>query len=336
MLWRAAAALFGVSLLSLKLSTCRSPGEGGKGADSASETPRVVELAGVDTSKLTAREKREWSAAVGELLAPCPSQPVNLAQCVQESRDCKTCAPAAEFLARQVQKGRTRAQMETAFKKRFAVDQVKEVPSTAAPSKGPDSAPVLIVEWADFQCGFCARTAPLLENLFKRYPDQIKVVFKNYPLSAHKHAEGAARAALAAGRQGKFWEMHAALFKRHPDPPDKRAIAQLVKDLGLDAKKFEQDVKSEAIADMVARDRKQGDALDLKGTPLIYINGRHFDLDHFDIGEDLEPWIKLEIKLKTGKKVEARPIKKKSPATPPSGSVVAAPSGSPPTPAGSK
>ena len=93
-------AVIAVSLLSLRLSTCRSPGEGGRGPGAGAEPTEIVELTGVDTKDLTAREKREWSSAVSELLAPCPDQPVSLAQCVKESRDCRSCAPAAEFLVR--------------------------------------------------------------------------------------------------------------------------------------------------------------------------------------------------------------------------------------------
>lgn len=314
--WRALGAVIAVAFLSLRVTTCRSPGEGGRGPEPGKEEAVVVELPGVDSASLTAREKREWSSAVSELLAPCPDQPVSLAQCVKESRDCRACKPAAEFLVKQVRRGRTRSQMEAAFKKRFAADQIKQVPITGAPHKGAAGASIVVVEWADFECPFCARTAPVLDALLERFPGHVQLVFKHYPLSGHKHAEKAARAAVAAGKQGKFWEMHKALFAAHPKPLDPPTIESIAEEIGLDMKKFRDDLDSEAVADAVAKDRKQGDDLDLSGTPMVYINGRHFDLDHFEIGEDLEDWVKLEIEMKTGKKVS--PTGSKAP-PPPSG-----------------
>ena len=312
---RLVGAVLAFSLLHFKLSTCRSPGEGGKGP-AGNDSGTIVELPGVDTSQLTSREKHDWSGAVTELLAPCPDQAVSLAQCVKEKRACAACEPAAKLLAKHVRKGKTRAQLDAAFKKRFAPDQVKPVPFAGSPSKGPDDAVVTIVEFADFECPGCGKAQPVLEKLLAKYPSQVRLVFKNYPLSIHKHAEKAARAALAAGRQGKFWEMHGKLFEMQPTPPDDLALEKLAKGLGLDMKKFDEDLTSEVIADEVARDRKHGDALDLASTPLIFINGRHYDLDYFDFSEEFADWIALELELTPGKKPE--------PAAPTS----AAPSGS--------
>lgn len=299
--------MIAASLLSLRLSTCRSPGEGGKGPDPAPEAAELVELPKVDTSGLRAREKREWSSAVSEFLAPCPDQPVSLAVCVKESRDCKACAPAARFLVKQVQKGKTRSQVEAAFKKRFSPSEVKQITIDGSPEKGAPNAAVVIVEWADFECPFCARTAPLLDSLVERYSSDVKLVFKNYPLAIHKNAEKAARASMAAARQEKFWAMHRALFERHPKPLDATGLQEAARAAGLDMRRFREELDSEPVADAVARDRKQGDALGLEGTPLIYINGRHFDLDYFDVGEDLEDWVRLEAELVTGKAPSPKP-----------------------------
>jgi protein-disulfide isomerase len=320
---RLVAAVFAVLLLNFKLSTCRSPGDGGKGPAEGHDSGGVVDLSGVDTGSLTNREKHEWSSAVGEILAPCPDQAVSLAQCVKESRACKACLPAAQFLAKQVQKGKTRSQLDAAYKKRFAADQVKDIPLAGSPSRGPENAPITIVEFADFECPACGKAYPVLEKMLKRYPGQVRFVFKNYPLSIHKHAEKAARAAMAAAKQGKFWEMHHALFDLQPELPEEAAIQRVAKSLGLDMKKFNDDLASEAIADEVSRDRKQGDAVHLESTPLVFINGRHYDLDYFDFAEDLDDWLKLEIELKTGKAPTPQAVKDE-PVPPPSGAVASA------------
>jgi protein-disulfide isomerase len=307
--WRAAGAFALLALLNAKLTTCRSPGEAGKGPSPSPEATANVDLAGVDTSELTAREKREWSGYVGELLAPCADQPVSIAQCVKEARDCKACLPAARFLVKRVQRGNARSQVEAAFRSRFAADQVKSVDLGDSPSMGPADAPVTIVEWADFECPFCGRAAPELDKLVKEYPGKIRLVFKNYPLSMHPHSEDAARAAMAAGKQGKFWEMHHALFQNQAKGLDKQEIERLARGVGLDMKKFKADWESEAIADRVSKDRKQGDKMELDGTPLIFIDGRRFNLEQFDLGEDLTDWIKLEVQLKTGAAAEPVPVK---------------------------
>jgi hypothetical protein len=293
-LW-AALALFGAA--------CRSPADSPKEPPPVEETaaPAPAALPGVDTSNLTPREQTKWREYVGELLAPCSDQPVSIAQCVSEARDCSACLPAAKFLVDRVRRGDARAQAETAFRSRFSPDAVKTIDTTGSPSKGAEKPSVTLVEWADFECPFCAVAAPLLKNVVDKYPDQVQLVFKHYPLSAHQHSENAARAAVAAQKQGKFWPLSYAMFESQKSGLDEPNIMKLARDAGIDMKGFETDIASEATADSVARDRKQADDLGLEGTPMIYINGRYFSLENFDLRQDLEPWVALEIELVTGK-----------------------------------
>jgi protein-disulfide isomerase len=273
--------------------------------------PETLTLAGVDTSKLTEREKEQWSSYVGELLAPCPDQPVSIAQCVTESRKCETCKPAAEFLVKQVTRGRTRAQAEDAYRLRFSPDEVETIDLAGSPTLGANDAAVTIVEWADFECPFCGIASPMLDKALESHPNDVRLVFKHYPLSAHEHAEMAARAAVAAGLQGKFWEMHHALFKQQGNL-EEAALDRLAAELGLDVKRFSQERKGEAAADRVTQDKRQAEKLNLRGTPMIYINGRHFELELFNLVEDLDGWIQLEVEQRTGKRVQ--PVEPKKPA----------------------
>ncbi|HEV8551232.1 MAG TPA: hypothetical protein VGQ57_19425, partial [Polyangiaceae bacterium] len=95
-----------LALVSSRLTTCRSPGEGG-GDASQPHAEKAVEVKGVDTSALTARERTDWSESVSHLMSPCPDQAVPLAQCVNEGRACRACLPAVKFLLTEVSRGRT-------------------------------------------------------------------------------------------------------------------------------------------------------------------------------------------------------------------------------------
>jgi protein-disulfide isomerase len=304
-----------VALLSSRLTTCRSPGEGG-GDATQPRSSKVVELKGVDSSALTARERADWSDSVSVLLAPCPDQAVPLAQCVNENRSCKACLPAVRYLLEQVRRGRTRSQVETAYRERFAPDQIKNIDLTDTPSKGSAGAPIVIVEFADFECPACGAMRPVLDQVYEQHRDSVRLLFKHFPLAMHPNAEKASRAAVAAQRQGKFWEMYRVLFDNQTQLGVEN-VEKLAQGLGLDLAKFRQDRDSEVTADFVAKNRKQGEALELSGTPSIFINGRRFS-GTGEPAQDLEEWIKLELELLGG--------------TPPpaAASAVAAPSASAP------
>jgi protein-disulfide isomerase len=236
---------------------------------------------------------------VSELLAPCPSVPVSVAQCVRENRSCAACLPAAKLLAKQVRAGRSRSQAEDAFYSRFAADRVRAIDVDGSPSKGPSSAPITVVEWADFECPHCKHAGAIFEKLVDDFPGKVRFVFKQFPLPVHPHGASAARAVVAAGGQGKFWEMHHALFA-HQNALEPKDVEGYAKDIGLDLKKFQADLEAEATSDRITRDRTQGEKLGISGTPTVYINGREYNFGKLDVADDLTDWIKLEIEL-TGK-----------------------------------
>src|SRR5262249_27421135 len=190
-----------------------------------------ISLPGVDTGSLTSRERREWSTYVSELLAPCPDQPVSIAQCVKEGRNCSKCLPAAQLVLKQVRDGRSRSQVEDAFYARFSPDRIKPLNLEDSPGYGPPSAPVTIVEFADFECPHCRHAAPVLEKAVNDHSGKARLVYKFYPLQGHVHGDSAARAAVAAMRQGKFWEMHHVLFE-HQEALEERDIEKYAKQVG--------------------------------------------------------------------------------------------------------
>jgi protein-disulfide isomerase len=258
-------------------------------------TQQNVKLPGIDTAQLTGRERQQWSGHVSELLAPCKDQPVSLAQCVTEKRDCKACLPAAKFLLTQVRQGRTPGQVEAAYRARFSPDHVKQIDIAGSPVKGPDNAVVTIVEWADFECPACRATKPMLDSALNKYPQRVRLVFKHFPLAIHENAEKAARSAVAAHQQGKFWPMHDGLFEKDP-PLNLPVLERVAKSIQLDFDQWKTDLESESVADAVARDRKQGEHVELTGTPTIFINGRRF-VSAGDQQADFMAWIVLDLEL---------------------------------------
>ncbi len=141
--------------------------------------------------------------------------------------------------------------------------------------RGPPTAPVTVVIFSDFQCPFCARANPTLEALAKKYGQDIRFVFKHLPLPFHAEAKEMAYTALAAGEQGKFWEMHDLLFQNQRSfkgDPDGEA-EKLAQQLQLDMNKFRKDYASKAIRDQVDADLKVASDLDVRGTPNFLING---------------------------------------------------------------
>ncbi len=140
------------------------------------------------------------------------------------------------------------------------------------PQKGAAQPLVTIVEFSDFQCPFCGRLAGSLDQLLADDPD-VRLVFKQFPLPMHPDAEPGARAALAAGAQGKYWEMHDLLFA-NPRRMTASDLEEHAKSLGLDLAKFKADMDSDELRKQVEDDMDQGRTLGVSSTPTFFVNGR--------------------------------------------------------------
>jgi protein-disulfide isomerase len=148
-----------------------------------------------------------------------------------------------------------------------------EVPIGDAPVRGPANAEVAIVEYSDFECPFCARVVPTLNQIQETYGDRVKLVYKHLPLRIHAQAQPAAAASEAARLQGKFWEMHDKIFAGQRELSDEKYV-QWARELGLDVERFERDRKSEAVKARIAKDEEEAARLGVGGTPAFFINGR--------------------------------------------------------------
>ena len=168
--------------------------------------------------------------------------------------------------AKKKEEEKAAAEMESQFKNPVKID------AGASPIKGPADAKVTIIEFSDFQCPYCSRGRETMEEVLKSYPKDVRVVFKNLPLPFHKQAEPAARAALAAGKQGKFWEMHDAFFTNQKSLADQFYTEQAQK-LGLNMEQFKKDMESEELKKQVQADAELAKTHGISGTPGFFVNG---------------------------------------------------------------
>jgi protein-disulfide isomerase len=163
------------------------------------------------------------------------------------------------------------------------------------PSKGPESAPITIVEFSDFQCPFCSRANAAVDEVVKTYGDKVRVVFRHFPLSFHAEAPKAAEASACAADQKKFWEYHDKLFANQGalkvDDLKKHAA-----DLGLDTARFNECLDSGKNAELVKKDMSAGEKVGVTGTPAFFING--IALSGAVPAEDFKAIIDSELKKK--------------------------------------
>lgn len=139
---------------------------------------------------------------------------------------------------------------------------------------GPETAPVTLLEYGDFECPFCGAAYPIVKQIQRQLGDQFRFVFRHFPLTTvHPHAEHAAEAAEAAGAQGKFWEMHGLLFE-HQRALDDAHLYQYARNLNLDLPQFERDLPTHTYAGQVREDFMGGIRSGVNGTPTFFINGQ--------------------------------------------------------------
>ncbi len=166
----------------------------------------------------------------------------------------------------------------------------QQIDLSHAPTRGPATAPISLVEFSDFECPYCALTAPVVRQLLLAYPTQVRFAFKHYPLPMHKDSPLAHEAALAAGDQGKFWEMHDLLFatqakwvqarssangaESEPVPTLRDDLIAKAVQLRLDVERFTKDLDTHRFRPQVEQDRQEGNRLGVDGTPFFFINGR--------------------------------------------------------------
>jgi len=237
-----------------------------------------VDFAGLSPAKVTAALKltRAYDCTCG-----CG---MKVAQCRVEDPSCSYSKSLASTLVAALRAGKTEtAALAAAKASKYGtapappklLDDPIPVATAGSPSLGPDKAAVTLVEFSDFQCPFCYKAADELAQVLKQYPTQVRLVFRQYPLESHSQAALAAAAAIAAYRQGKFWQLHDAMFANRTNL-SRPNITALAAKAGMDMKRFVADWSSKETQNAVVHDMEDGDKAGVDGTPTVFVNGRHY------------------------------------------------------------
>jgi protein-disulfide isomerase len=246
----------------------------------------ATDLPMVDLSGLTAPQKAAALKVLGDFDCTCQCG-MKVAECRVKDPKCYYSRGLSQVIVTAIKSGKSGEDARKAAQQSdYAhVQQQQEAPLlepaiplslAGAPSVGPANAPITLVEFSDFQCPYCAVAAPELHRVMRAFPQQIRLVFKQFPLDIHPLAPLAAAAAVAADKQGKFWDMHDAMFARRHSL-DRDGLLATAKDLGLDMEKFTADLDSDKVKAVIAQDMREGDQVAIQGTPTLFINGQRYN-----------------------------------------------------------
>jgi protein-disulfide isomerase len=231
---------------------------------------------------------------IGELLEKLPS-PCGKAMSLKKTLDTDPACKQGPFARRFVERlagsqELTDDQIGEFYRRRYANKEPATFSLRDTPFLGAPNAPVVIVEFFDYACPHCKVAAPMLEELVAQHGKDVALYFKNYPL--HKESMDAAKASVAAARQGKFLEMHKALFA-HQGNQSREEIAGYAKDIGLDLAKFQKDWSDPGVEAKIKADKDEGARAKLEGTPTLFLNGRMYA--DMLTADSLNDWIEEEM-----------------------------------------
>jgi len=209
---------------------------------------------------------------------------MKIAECRVKDPSCAFSRGLAATLVESVRKGKTEnAAIADAKASKYGhrpppklLDDPVAIPTLGSPVMGPATARVTLVEFSDFQCPYCSKAVEKINAVLKAYPNDVKLIFKQFPLDSHPQAQISAQAALAAHQQGKFWPLHDVMFA-NKNSLSRKSILGWAGGIGLDMKRFESDMDSDAIKKSVARDLADGEKAGVEGTPTLFINGQRYN-----------------------------------------------------------
>ncbi len=266
----------------------------------AQDWKTAKDLPGVSWDGLTPDQKTAALNAIREFDCTCGCN-MKVAQCRIEDPPCGHSRALSAMAVEAAKQGKSEAEIlqvlegstlakQAKQRNRILLDPV-EIPIAGAPFKGPANAKVTIVEFSDFQCPYCAVAVRKLDALLQAYPQDVRLVFKQFPLEIHSKAALAAAASLSAQSQGMFWPMHDKLYAGFRSL-SRANILTWANELRLDPVKFEAGMDSPKTQAAVQREMEEGIRAGVQGTPTVFVNGKKYqgslDLEPFRTVIDAE------------------------------------------------
>ncbi len=239
----------------------------------------------LDLSSLNAEQKDFALKILNNNMCTCGCTKGTWANCIKTDIKCPFSRPVGARVVKMIKEGKSKGFILGFFdgweegnkrKRRRAKDDPNKIyPVTImnAPVKGPQDAPVTIIEYTDYQCPFCKKVRATVEELLNDYPGKIRYAVMNNPLPFHKKALPAALAARAAKNQGKFWEMHELIFENSKALDDANLL-KMAKKIGLNIEQFNTDRNNEKLKAEIKKEQDQAVKNNARGTPAFFINGK--------------------------------------------------------------
>jgi protein-disulfide isomerase len=266
----------------------------------AQDWQTATTLIGVDFTGLTPARKTRALTALRTMDCACGCG-MKVAECRLKDPACVYSKGLSASIVGAIKEGKTAAAaIEVAKASKFGsrpepklLEDPVVIPTQGSPVSGAANARITLVEFSDFQCPFCPKASLQLAAILKAYPNDVKVIFKQFPLDSHPQARIAAQAALAAHQQGKFWELHDVMFANR-NSLSREAIIGWARKTGIDMKRFNADLDSEPIKKAVAKDIEDGENAGVAATPTVFVDGQHYN-GNLDL-ETFKPIIEAELK----------------------------------------
>src|ERR1022692_3062070 len=273
----------------------------------AQEWQAATDLAGVDLSGLTPERKTLALKALRTQACTCGCA-MKVAECRVKDLKCSYSRGLASVTVGAIKAGKTVDEAIAESKaSKFGtrptpklLDDPVPIPTLGSPAMGAATAPLPLAGCSHLQCPYCSKAVAQINATLKAYPNDVRLIFKQYPLvELHPAAAISAAASLAAHQQGKFWPMHDVMFANRPKL-SRQSILAWAKDAGLDMQRFTADLDSDAIKKAILRDVADGDKAGVEGTPTVFLNGQRYN---GDLAPDaIKPVIESELKRLAGKK----------------------------------
>jgi protein-disulfide isomerase len=245
-----------------------------------SDWKKIDALPGVDFSGLSKPQRDAVLAVIRSEPCACGCD-LKVAECRVKDPACGFSRRLAAFAIRTASAGKSEAVIRAELD-RYAKEPppLLEAPVklsiAGAPFKGPVDARVTIVEFSDFQCPYCAKAAVEAAQVVQKFPKDVKLVFKQFPLEDHSQAALAAEASLAAQAQDKFWLLHDKMYANFRQINRARILVWATES-GLDMNRFRADLDSHKYAARVHAEEQEGEVAGVEGTPTFFINGKRFN-----------------------------------------------------------